>query len=298
MAARNNYWDSDQIFDPRFESCLHFLLALIFVGPLGGGPESFFKVRLGLRDNKMRRSLQWTSLIGGLAALLLASSGLVRTAAAVGLFNGSVIAVNGLQFTVGNCELALNGVALPTGTNTSCGTNNTDAFAEIIAHAGAGSSVLIDKNAGGTLFSSTSGGINELKFTLTISTGTGSTVKTSVSNMTTTISGSETGSSNVTRVANTTSSSGLTGFTGLTSLNLGTLSASNTFTKEANPVAFAVTEDLTTTPKTGATIKLNNVLLAFNPAPEPVSVGIFMVGLAALGAARGAQRKNRRVAAT
>lgn len=245
----------------------------------------------------MRRSFARLGWLSGLAALLLASAGLVRPAVAVGLFNGSVITVDGLQFTVGNCDYAINGGTLPGGTNNSCGTTNANAVAEIVSQSGPGSQVLVDKNGGGTLFSTTTGsGNDELKFTLTIVQGTGSTARTSVSNMNTTLSGSESGSTNQTRVADTITHTGLSGFSGTTALNLGTLSAFDTFTKLTNPFSFTVTEDLKLTTTNGATLKLNNVLLAFSPAPEPVSVGIFMVGLAALGAARRGRGKSRKAA--
>ena len=58
--------------------------------------------------------------------------------------------------------------------------------------------------------------------------------------------------------------------------------------------SFNVTNDLklqTGTFNLGNTLKLSSVTLTYGPAPEPVSVGIFLVGLAGLGAARRTRRK-------
>jgi hypothetical protein len=243
----------------------------------------------------MGRSFRAISWLTGVAAVLVAVPLSSPSAQTVGLFNGSVIQVNGLQFTVGGCEYATNGATLPTGINTSCGTA-ASSYAEITAQGGPGSAVLIDKSGGGAIFSSTDAtGNDELKFTLTItpSTSSGATAKTKVTNAVTTLSGSAGGTGNNGLVTDTISYNNLSSVTGGGALDLTTLSATNNFAKQSGSFSFSYTEDLKLNTQAGTTLALRSLLLRLNPAPEPVTIGIFLVGLAGMGAARRARKKAR-----
>jgi hypothetical protein len=144
----------------------------------------------------MGRSFRAISWMTGVAAVLVAVPASSPSAQTMGLFNGSIVKVNGLQFTVGDCESATNGATLPTGINTSCGTA-TSSLAEITAQSGPGSAVLIDKSGGSAIFSSTDGtGNDKLKFTLAIIPNSGATARTTVTNAVTTLSGSAGGTGN------------------------------------------------------------------------------------------------------
>jgi hypothetical protein len=236
-----------------------------------------------------------------MAVLLLVSSGMVRPAAAqTGLINGASITVDGIDYTVGSCEYAVNGGTFPSGTNNSCKEGDVSggaAINEMTAQGGLGSAILVTATGGGAIFASTTtSGNDQLKFTLTLSPGTGSTAKTTLTNMTTTLAGSASpsGSGDITD----TITSSLPGVSpAFATLNLSNLTDINTFTKQtitsghfgsSNPT---LTEDLTLNTHTSTTISLTSLLIRLNPAPEPLSLSVFGVGLAGLGYVRRKRRK-------
>jgi hypothetical protein len=242
----------------------------------------------------MRRSPSGMMCVLGLAVSLVASPVLVRPTSAAGLFDGNSIDVFGLHVAISGCAVETNG-----GSFLSCGSTNANAFAEIISQPGPGSAVLIDKNSGGTLFSSTQNtGLDDLIFTLTVTPGAGSTSHTTVTNVITSLAGSASpdNSTNRGRVTDTITHTGLFGFAGGTALDLNTTSATNTFTPETAAFTFSYTENLKLNTQANTGLNLTSLLIRFNPAPEPVSVGIFLVGLAGLSAARRARSRLRNLA--
>ncbi len=247
-------------------------------------------------DMAPRRTGRW---IAGAAvmtsALLSASSAHALTSGAVGLFNGSVLSVNGLNLTVANCIVRL-GAA---GTSV-CPTGSSAAY-EMLQFTGAGATVKIQGINGADIFSNIATGTNfyDLKFDLQVAAPS---TRTTVNQVAMTMSSALTGSAGTPVTAVSAGESFSAGFAGATNFTLNgygvTGGNSGTFTA-VNPTGstFSVTKDLKVNQVliAGAdTVSLRYVTQSFTPAPEPVSISVMLSGLAGLSFVRNRRRKAAR----
>lgn len=225
--------------------------------------------------------------------LALASAGVTQPASAysvgaVPLLNGSVLSFNGLQFTVTGCAMILGGaLADPLG---ACSLKNL----EILGVAGAGSNIRIQGENGTDIFSvistgSATSGLYDVTFQLGVAT---TLPRTTVNQVSMALTGSVTGTSG-SRVSAGATLSGTDTLTANQTTQLsGPTSRTWTFSSDT---AFNETKDLklnSVGAVAGSVLTLSYVTQGFLPAPEPISMGVFLVGLAGLGAARRLRRKG------
>ncbi len=238
----------------------------------------------------MRRLGGW--IIGTM--LVLASAGIARPASAysvgaVPLLNGSVLSFNGLQFTVSGCAMILGGaLSDPLG---ACTLKNL----EILGVAGPGSNIRIQGENGTDIFSTVSTGSASLGlFDVTFALAVTTTLPgTTVNQVSMALTGSVTGTSGTRVSAGATLTGTDTPISNQTTMVSGPTSRTWAFSSDT---AFNETKDLKLNAVGAAAdsvLVLSYVTQGFLPAPEPISVGVFLVGLAGLGAVRRIRRKDR-----
>jgi hypothetical protein len=250
---------------------------------------------IGRRNYRMRRFCGWIGRFAGVAVLLAATTGVSRPAAAqsVGLFIGSSIQVDGLTFTVTACTLTTKNTAASCGTSSSY----TD---EITPVAGRSAIINITGVGGAPIFSvasATTGADYELAYTLSIaktvptSSATMTSVATTLPGSTTAITGTETffnGTTAVNKVGSVFVNDPASGTQLGTAqaLSHSVLTATTTFGAVSS---LSVNSDLKLI-GAGTALTLASVQQIYAPAPEPLTIGVFLVGLAGLVNAR----RNRR----
>ena len=236
----------------------------------------------------MRRFGGW--IVGSM--LVLASAGITQPASAysfgaVPLLNGQVLSFNGLQFSVSGCAMILGGALNdPLG---ACTLKNL----EIIGVAGPGSNIRIQGEDGGNIFSAIgtgSGltGLYDVTFQLNVTT---TLPNTTVNQVSMALTGSVTGTSG-TRVS---AGAVITGTSADGAMALSMVGPTTGSLSFASDTAFNENKDLKLNAvgaANGSVLVLSYVTQGFLPAPEPISVGVFLVGLAGLGAARRLRRKD------
>lgn len=227
-----------------------------------------------------------------LAAALLAGVSFlpVQPASAAALLNGSVLSVNGLNIVVANCQLTLGGAA-----QSSCAPGNL----EFIADAGPGASIRIQGAGGGNIFSAALGsGLYDVTFTLNISAiNPGTTVNSAALAM----FGSATGTLNaplgalpvggLVSVGET-----VTPFGGPSqNMNVNLAAATSSSVAFSSVGTLSVVKDLklnAALPGVG-TLTLSHVTQSYLPAPEPATIGLFLLGVGGIAAARNRLRRRR-----
>lgn len=238
--------------------------------------------RIGVSVRRASRLMAISAVLGVVA---LAAG--TQPAGAVSLWSGSTggsLTVDGLTITVTSCTLKLASV-----TQSSCAAGNL----EMVAVAGSGAQIKIDGAGGGNIFSAAANsGLYDLSFTLAIVPAVSGS-HTTVSSATLAMTGSA-ASTDLTRVSagETIVDSGGTTLGSLSTNLSGPLTASTSFGAVSS---FSVTKDLkvnTIGATAGDTLVLSSVSQIYNPAPEPVSIGLFLVGVAGIGVAR--RRRARR----
>ena len=229
--------------------------------------------------------MTWLQRWMGRAAIAMGVLGLSQPAFAqspIALLVGSTIAVDGLQMTVGSCTLTLAG--LP---QSDCGAGHL----QISALSGPGAGIMISGDGTGSsgtnIFSLAQGasGNDDIKFTLNIS---GIYPKTAVSSAAMTLA-ADVGSSDLLKVsAGETITSGpkTLGTFSVTPGAAGSPAIANGSASFSAVSSFSVNKDLRLNASSTEALTLAYVTQLYTPAPEPVSIGIFLVGLAGLGAAR------------
>jgi hypothetical protein len=215
-------------------------------------------------------------LIGSLAVMAAAAP-----AHAVSLLNGATLSFGGLQLTVSNCQLTLASVL-----QSGCG-----AYAmEITDDGGVGANLRITGAGGGALFSaSNSSGSNKIydvAFDMTLVPLFPNTTVTSVSGaISATATGSQfVGLASMGEVIRNSSNVQVGSF----SVNGFSPTSNSTSVSLGSPLtSFSVHKDIGMTVLNGAgTLTLNYATQGFLPAPEPMSIGLFGVGLAGLALLR------------
>jgi|GEM_PF-5566646 len=227
--------------------------------------------------------------------LVLASAGITQTASAysvgaVPLLNGSVLSFNGLQFTVSGCGMVLGGAL--NAPLSSCSAKNL----EILGIAGPGANVRIQGENGTDIFSvvstgSSTSGLYDVAFSLAVTT---TLPNTTVNQVSMALTGSVTGTSGSRVSAGATLTGTDTPIANQSMSVAGPTSRTWTFSSDT---AFNETKDLKLNAvgaAAGSVLVLSYVTQGFLPAPEPISVGVFLVGLAGLGAAKRLRRNRTR----
>ncbi len=238
----------------------------------------------------MRRSRGWNGRIFGLAMSLCGTVWLAQPAAAqTKMLIGSFVQADGLTFTVTGCTL--NGVA-----ETATGTNaNVCAGLAMLSSTGRGAHVEVESATTGAAIFSLASSTQSLTYTLNITpTVTGTTppitslATTANLGTGTSIPGTTTGETltdYVCKGAGLTCAAGLASTISSQNINL----ASNTLTTATNFAAndpLSVTTSVSLAPSPGSSLTLSNVMQIYSPAPEPIALSLFTVGLAGLAAAR------------
>ena len=247
----------------------------------------------------MRRSPGWIFPAASLLSVLLLQGQLAAPAAAsttyIPLVIGQSITASGLTFTVTGCSLTI--ASAPAG---ACATSGAYAM-ELLALPGPTAQVQVQNLAStatasvpifSTAASAPSGQIYDLTYTLSVQKSV-ATAKTTVTNVSTALAGvgpaaylSKISLSDKlfagTTGQNGTPSGAVLG-TQAISLASASLTATNNITATS---ALSVTTDLHLVTQTGSILTLSSVRQSYGPAPEPVTVGVFLIGLTGLGAAR------------
>lgn len=231
----------------------------------------------------MRRARWWGYPIAGLLGLLLALGAGVRPAGATNVFNGATITADGLTFTVSGCTDTVASVA------GSC-TNGGNAIAEFVLGTGVrGADFSIESKSGGALFSGLAGGkTDELVFTLQVSaTPTDPVNAASLSMVTSGTAGAST----------VLASEGAfpAGFSPST-LSLTAAGTVNGADATKLTTTFDLNYDIKLVQANGQSLVLSSITSIFNPAPEPLSMSVFGVGLIGLGVVRRVRRRSRQTA--
>ena len=230
-------------------------------------------------------------LLGSLLAIVLAFGGARDASAQIQIVrNGAAaLTVNGLQFQIGNCGINNGGTAH----NCAAADNLWLALEPGI---GAGVRIYRDDGIAGSdpLFTATGGasGVYDLTLTLKITVlNAAETVTAAALGLNGSVTGGVAGD-NVYVTASETSLA----WVGTMQTNLNTPTATATFSAaQVCCATFNVTKDIGLSQNlatVGAALTLNYVTQRFTPAPEPASIGAFVVGMLGLRAAR-----NRRKAA-
>jgi len=243
----------------------------------------------------MRQWSGWVCRTVGLAGLVLAF--VARPAAAqTAIYDNQSITASGVLMTVTGCFFRNNTTAAATACDSLAHTSS-DQMTVVTGPRGTGASILINHSGGTDLLVAPTnrGRITELKFTLTVNASTLHPI-----NMATLsdiiVPGNNRAS--VSLVENNFLSpwalpQNIT-ITSAAATGSGSLSTTGNV-MVTTPFALNFDLKLTSTQNSN-NLKLSSVTLAFRPAPEPLSIGVFMVGLAGLGAARRAKGKTRKPA--
>ena len=237
----------------------------------------------------------WSGRIAGLAMLSLSGLACLTAPAAalgVGLYTGASYTFDGLTLKVTGCSLSLAGSAPG-----SCGTNDANSYLTLAGTTGPNAIFNVTKTGGGDIFSYASGGnlTYDVNFTLQI---TAAKAVTKVTSAALAIAGSSSTGLFKNQVTGTETFLAPVppGSTALAT-SLTAPSTTTTFTAAVSPLTtpINVTTDLKlfSGATLGTTLKLASATLTFGPAPEPLSIAVFAVGLAGLGAARRKMRRGR-----
>jgi len=229
------------------------------------------------------------------AAALLASASFLpaQPASAAALMNGSALSVSGLNIVVANCQLTLGGVA-----QSDCSAGNL----EFIADAGPGASIRIQGAGGGNIFSAALGsGLYDVSFTFNISAiNPGTTVNSAALAM----FGSATGTLNFPFGALPAASlvsvgETVTPFGGPSqNMNVNLAAATSSSVAFSSVSTLSVVKDLklnAALPGVG-TLTLSHVTQSYQgylPVPEPATIGLFLLGVGGIAAARSRLRRRR-----
>jgi hypothetical protein len=242
----------------------------------------------------MRCSRGWNGWITGLMVVLLASLGLARPVAAqtsTSLVNGHSVTADGLTFTVSGCSLILNGVS------SACSATNTaftGATLEVSTDRGVDLTV-VGSGASGNIFNAVNGGGEyDLSYTLNITKASGSPT---VTNFSSTLAGSSSNHDLIDITSVDTLYSALNaGGSSPASQSLNVYSAasaqSSGFSLIPGSTGISETTNLELSPQSGTTLTLASLRQYYGPAPEPISLSVFSVGLVGLSAARRLRRKS------
>ncbi len=238
----------------------------------------------------MRRSGSWNSQTAGLAASLLALGGVMAPAGAENVFNTASITADSLKMSVSSCEQVWG-----SGSLASCGSSTGDA--EFVLGTGIRGAVFSLANssaetAGGDLFTNAAGSAQSGQLTFTLAVTATASIPVNFAELSVTSTGTlgTGGSLTVTETGFPTgfSNSGTLSVTGAAGT---TPSGSPTITDAANITSpFDIAYDIDLVEGSGGTLKLTSVESIFRPAPEPISLSLFGVGLAGLGFVRRGRR--------
>jgi hypothetical protein len=241
----------------------------------------------------MRQSDSWASKGAGIAGLSLAFGGFVLPAAAqtTDVFNGASFVADGLTFSVAasTCEQNFNAGKL-----TSC-SSTSNARAEFLPSVGIRGATFTLANSGNSgqtkgtgLFSTVSatGDSDQLEFTLDATSTKTLGVSTAILTVATTGSLGTGGSLTV-------SESGFPAGFNNSTLSLSAAGTMSTTASSNYVGTLAIAYDIQLIEGSGGTLKLTSVQSIFNPAPEPLSIAVFGVGLAGLAAARRSRAKDK-----
>jgi len=185
---------------------------------------------------------------------------------------GNSVVADGLKITLTGCTV--NGTKV-TGTG-ACGTN-----LDLEVGTGRGANIdVVSATTGGSIASVAAAGSNyDLVYTLSVAAASGAPV---VSYAATTLTGTQ----NANVSLSDTLLNAANAQVAAQSINLASAASVTSTNSFASTTALSVTTTLQLTGVTGTTLKLSGVAQGFSPAPEPLSIGVFAVGLAGLGFAR------------
>ena len=216
------------------------------------------------------------------ALLALASAGLTQPAGAVSLMVGQSLVVSGLRIDVVGCSVVIAG-----GAASAC----TAGSYEMVAGLTVGETIRIQGAGAGAIFNSIAAGsgLYDLSVDLEIF---GLIPAATVNQISLAMAGStNVGATTASKLAVSVGENSTAPGASSMSVNLnGPLTASTSFTPFSPfTTPFSVNKDIklsSNSATAGDTLTLSYVSQGFLPAPEPVSLGLFLVGVAGLGAAR------------
>jgi hypothetical protein len=221
---------------------------------------------------------------GWVAGVLLAvaSAGLTHPAGAVSLMVGQTLVASGLSISVVGCSVVIGG-----GPASAC----TAGSYEMVAGLSAGETIRIRGAGGGAIFNSIAAGsgLYDLSVDLEIQglIPAATVNKISLAMAGSTNLGATTASKLAVSVGENTSAPGASSMT--VNLN-GPLTSSSSFAPFSPfTTPFVVNKDIklsSSDATAGDTLTLSYVSQGFLPAPEPVSIGLFLLGVGGLGIAR------------
>jgi len=215
------------------------------------------------------------------------------------LLVGNTVSADGLTFKVVSCTLTLAGAVHSSCATTGQGAATLESLAGRNANIEAVGISANSSNIFNSVAFSSSSKVYELSYTLEVLSA-GTKPSPTVKQYGSTLAGSTTAPSgdlvDITSVDSLYASTNGTG-TALGTQNLNMSSGNTTgFSNAFGTLTpnFSETTTLELTTQSGGTLTLSNLKQFYGPAPEPLSVSIFGVGLAGLGAVRRARRKNRK----